>query len=191
MSRFGNKAKTSTSTSQPKAAAPMRKKSIFGGITKPKGSRPSNYFTPGRYRLKVTQILVGVSENPDHKNEDFGRAAFEVLASEPPTQPAHDGSSPQPVGVEMSMTKYFAGKACDFRLAEWRNLMCAILEIDENDVDWDQLTEEEVAEFEAACDHVAENPDEYLGVEVECNCYEKYNQKSDRWFTQTDFSIAG
>ena len=76
MSRF---AKQTNSTSSPQAkAVPVRKKSIFGGITKPKGSRPRNYFTPGHYRLKATQILVGVSENPDHKNEHFGRAAFEV-----------------------------------------------------------------------------------------------------------------
>jgi len=177
----------SAKTPAPKSK-PMAKKSIFGGITKPKAAFAKNYFTPGKYRLKVSKVLVGVSENPDHKNEDFGLAVFEVVEVDPPNKPASDGSAPQPVGADVSMTKYFAGPACDFALRDWRNLMCAVLGIDEGGVDWPNLTEEEVAEFESACDHVAENPEEYVGTIIECDCYEQYNKKRERYFTQQMFS---
>jgi hypothetical protein len=179
MSRFGNKAKTSTPAPQPKAA-PV-KTSIFGGITKPKTAFSKNYITPGRYpRLEVVKIKGGIMADGDHQNEPYALCVVKVLESHPPVTP--DDEANQPEGIEMSMVKFFAGKAAKFRLAEWRNFCCAVLGIDEKTVDWPNLPEDEVVEFQGLCDEMLENPDQYYGTVISLDC-----SRNDKGFTQTTF----
>lgn len=190
-----------TKTTQPAAApaanktAPTtsmsKKTSIFGGITKPKAAYVKNFFTPGDYVLALKKIIVKISDHPDHRNEPMGVAVFDVLESNPPAVESPD--RPQPVGAEVSMTKYFAGKSADFALRDWRNLCCALMDEDEQAIDWQNLTEEEVAAFEAACDDLGENPEPYYGKKVRCSVVEKVlaatESKPEKRVTNTFFGI--
>ena len=176
MSLFNKNTSTSAAPAVTNKENKTMSKSIFGGITKPKAAFAKNYFTPGRYKVELTKVKVAESNNPRYKGFPMGLAVFSIVESAAPSSPSPD--SPQPVGAEVSTTKYFAGPGADYALRDWRNLCCAILGIDEGTVAWQHLTEEEVSEFEAACDDIAENPEKYYGKQFLCNCVERIVEKN-------------
>lgn len=173
------------------AKARMKKNSIFGGITKPKAAYEKNYFTPGIYRVALSEIVVDVSKNPKHLNEPYGRANFKILDAQPPVVDALD--APQRVGAEVSTTKYFSGSGAEYALRDWRNICCAVMGIDESGIHWESLTEAEVQEFVDACDDMAESPEQYYGNEFMCNCTERIvnpGTDAEKRYTNMIFSIA-
>ena len=187
-----NKADTSSSSPTPAAAAvdgpaaPAPAANPFGGITEKGNGRSRNYLTAGTYRLEVMSLAGGYSKNPKTKNQPFGAAGFKVIQSE--------GPEAQPVGAELSWAKFFSGPGSDFRLRDWRNFVCATEGIDDAAIDWENMADLDVQEFQALCiDFAVTNPEKRYGRLVDCvvtTTSKTYDDGGTKEFTNTKFSIV-
>lgn len=153
--------KTKTKTNKPAQAPATGARALFGDITKVKQGFKRVFAAPGRYRMEVTEIVTDVSKSPKTKGLTFFRAGLKILESEP-----FGEYTPTPVGETPTFVRFAQGSKADFDMREWRDLACALMDIHDEDVDWEGLDPADAEEFEIACADMIDGPSKYIGKEV-------------------------
>lgn len=95
--------------------------SIFDGIDETQGQQASEYLTSceGRYILRLTKLIKGTSENPDHLNQPYVAAEFTAV------QNTHVDDVGYSRGQKLSYARYLNNK---YALNEIKALFAAVLD---------------------------------------------------------------